>query len=405
MGEDTGSHILKYYAFRATTAVGFTTPIWYIYVLNNGVSYAQMGVMDAAWWFALFLFEIPTGIIGDRVGRRNGLIIGSIVTIIAFIAMGSTSGFIPFTLLYVFWAFGITFRSGTADAWLYDILQSSQRGHEFANIRGRGNAVGLVVTGVTAILGGYIASFAGMEYTWYASAAVTAISVPILLTFPQSTPHLNDADGEDDDESVEENTFTTVDALPLIRNNFTRKPLRSFVVYVGLILGVYWGVNFFIQPVSTRLGLSVDYLGWMFAGFTALGAVANYYTDSIRSFLGIDGWFYAIPFVLGTLFVFTAFFPILAIPTFFVMRAEFNVTKALSRQFINDRIDSVGRATVLSAAGMAYTFFIIPFELGAGGLADYIGPVKTIGLFGTALIAGTLITWIIENPFEDVSGE
>ncbi|WP_135853445.1 MFS transporter [Halorussus salinus] len=395
-------HVAKYYLYRAAMAAGFTTPIWYYYIEVNVESYALVGAVDAIWWAGLLLFEIPTGIVGDRIGRRNSLLLASVLITVAQVAMAASSEFVHFAVVMGFWAFASTFRSGTADAWLYDTLKARMDEDDFAAVRGRGNAVMYVVTGATGILGGYIAD-AWMPAAYLSSACVTALSVPVLLSFPESTPGRNtSADTDDGDIDDGDDQFTVVDALPIVREEFSKPPLRSFVPYLGLFVGVYWGVNFFVQPFGVEtLGLSVGALGWLYGGFTAVAAAVSYRTDLIRSVVGIRRWFALAPVLLGALFVGVALVPATAIPVFLVMRAARGVTMPLANQYINDHVESVGRATVLSAAGMVYNVVTIPFELGAGRLADALGIVPTIGLFGAILVVGSAALLAGASPFAD----
>lgn len=379
--------VVKYYLYRGAKASSFTAAIWYLYILQHSGTYASLGLIDALWWGGLLLFEVPTGYLGDRLGRRRGLIIGSVLVSIAQVFMGLASTYLHFVLIFVFWAFASTFRTGTESAWLYDALSEEIGEDQFARIQGRGGSVALVVSGVTAVAGGYIADLS-MPYAYFASAGVTLLCVPIILSFPEAN---GDADNEE---------FTVLDALPTIREHFTKPPLRSFVLYVGLLTGVAWAVNVFIQPVGAELGLGPHTLGWLFGGFTVVGAIASYHSGTIKDKVGVSTYLRMAPFALGVAFGTVAFLPILAFPAFVLMRGMRGMTGALSNQFLNDHIDSLGRATLLSTAGMAYRMVIIPVELGSGILADVIGPFATIGLLGGFLLSGTVVLLWIESPFK-----
>lgn len=394
--------VAKYYLYRAAMAAGFTTPIWYYYVKLNVESYALVGAVDAIWWAGLLLFEIPTGVVGDRIGRRNSLLVASAMTTVAQLAMVVSSEFAHFAVVFAFWALASTFESGTADAWLYDTLAAQMDEGDFAQVRGRGNAVMYAVMGTTGVIGGYIADM-WIPSAYLASAAVTVLAIPVLLSFPESAPGLSDANTGEGGSNTDDR-FTVVDALPVIRGQFSKPPLRSFVPYLGLFFGVYWGVNFFVQPFSIEtLGLSVSEVGWMFGGFTAVAAAVSYNTDRIEEVVGIRRWVALAPPLLGALFVGIAVLPVAAIPVFFVMRATRGVMTPLANQYINDRVGSVGRATVLSTAGMVYHVVTIPFELGAGRLADALGIVPTIGLFGGILVVGSAAFLAVSSAFGPTS--
>jgi len=389
---------LRYYAYRAASAVGWTAPIWYLYLFENGLSYAEVALVNAVWWGGLVVFELPTGYVADRIGRRESLLVGTGGTVLATLAMVPASSPAAFAVVFAAWALAQTFRTGADDAWLYDALADDARAGDtvdgsetdapedgaFVRLRGRGNAVSLVVTGATALGGGWLAAI-DMDYTFLAAAATTSLALPAVYGFPRA----GDA-GE---------RFTVVDAVPVLREEFGAPPVRAFVLLVALLTGVHWGINFFVQPVSVDLGFSTGDLGVLYATFTGLGAVVSYRSDWLADRVGIDTWFRTIPVGLGALFLAVVAVPALAIPAFVATRVVRSASTPLAAQWINERIGSVGRATVLSAAGMVYTTLTIPFELGAGGLASVLGPMRTIGLFGGVLIAGSLLLVAIGRPF------
>lgn len=384
------AYVLKFYLYRALVRVSFTAPIWYLYVLENGVSYAGLGTVMAVWWAGLIVFEIPTGYIGDRIGRRRSMLIAESTTVLMYFGMAFANTFVHFIVIFVVWAAATTFRSGTASAWLYDTLKERLDEDEYTRIKGRADAYGLLSSGVTAVVGGYIAEIS-MSWTWLVTGAVIALAVPLVYTFPRE----NQFDDEDEDDE----TFTVLDAIPVLREKFSEPPLRSFTIYFGLIAGAYWGVKFFWQPVSADLGFETNRLGWMYAGFTIIGAVATYKSGWLKDNLGIRSYFTFAPSLLAVAVIAVAAVPELAIPVFFLMEMVFRVSGPLGSQFINDQVESLGRATVLSAAGMVRQLIIIPFQFGAGILADVISPTYTISLFGGLLLLGSILLVLLATPF------
>ncbi|AGN00666.1 sugar transporter [Salinarchaeum sp. Harcht-Bsk1] len=376
---------LRYYAYRVTSAAGFTAPIWYLYLYANGLSYFEVAVVNAVWWSGLLLFELPTGYVGDRIGRRESLLLGTGTVTVATLAMIPASTLPAFAVVFAVWAAGQTFRSGADDAWLYDGLDKDDSDATFLHLRSRGTALALVTTGATALVGGWLAE-ANIEYTFLAAAIVSALGLPILWTFPASR--------DPDDE-----TLGTFEALPVLREELGRPGVRSFVLLIGLFTGVHWGVNFFVQPVSVDLGVSRTGLGVLYAGFTGLGALGSYRAEWIAERIGIDTWFRAIPVGLAALLVAVAFLPALAIPAFVAIRTAKSTATPLAADWLNDRIGSVGRATVLSAQGMVATALTVPFELGAGSVAELLGPLSTVALFGAVLGSLTVGILALGRPF------
>src|ERR1044071_4246890 len=58
-----------------------------------GLSLAQVGLIRSSHRTALAVFQIPAGLFAERFGERNLLAFGTLVTGLAFVALGSASGF------------------------------------------------------------------------------------------------------------------------------------------------------------------------------------------------------------------------------------------------------------------------------------------------------------------------
>ena len=60
------------------------------YLQRLGFSYTQMFLMETIFSVCLFLFEVPTGVIADKFGRKFSIFFGSIIFGASFIIIGIT---------------------------------------------------------------------------------------------------------------------------------------------------------------------------------------------------------------------------------------------------------------------------------------------------------------------------
>jgi MFS family permease len=369
--------VARYYLYMATNTMGLALPIWVVFLRAQGLSYTEIMVLDAVWWLGLTAGEIPTGFVGDRIGWRNSLVAGNALRAIAVVAMGLSSTFGVLAGVYLLWAVGTTLQSGSTDAWLYELLERRVGETSFERVRGRGESVTLAVGAAAAIAGGYLGD-ASLRWPFFASGALWLVGTVVLATFP--------AMPVDADRGV-----TAVDVLPLLRERIAGSDLRRFVLWVGILLGVAQAVSRFTQPVSVDLGVPVASLGWLYAGFTLLAALASARAARIRDRVGLEGWFLLAPAVLGTLFVGVWVVPLVAVPGFVAIRAMRAVTTPLANGHVNDRVATAGRATVLSGVSMAYSLVKLPFSVVGGVLADLGSPLVAMALLGGFLLAATAV--------------
>ena len=403
--ESLSGPILKYYAYKATKAVEFYRPIMYLFFLAQDLSFTQIAVLEALYNLTTLFGEIPTGYVGDRVGRRNSLLVGTALISVTLLGIGLSSSFLPLAGLYVCWSLGYNFRSGSEDAWLYDTLTDDLSEDEFARVRGRGESAALAVGAVAAVSGGYLGSV-DLSYPWFVAAGVTSLGVLVLLTLDES-------------ETYEE---TATEALSLrrtvriVRDVLSRRRLRSLLLYYYVLYAAVTYLAFvFLQPIFETVVLDLgvpqprveSLLGWFYAAYSLVGAVLTYYTGAIRERIGLRTWFLVLPFAVGGALVGMYFVPVLAVPTFLLIRGVSDVTRSFAGQYVNDRVESLGRATVLSAMAMVSGLAVVPFQLGSGVVSDAVSPLFALGVAGVVLVVGAaaILRWEIPVGDDSVGGQ
>ena len=395
--------VLKYYLYKSTKAVEFYRPIMYLFFLAQGLDFTQIAILEAIYNLTTLVGEIPTGYVGDRVGRRNSLLVGTALISLTLLGIGLADSFLSLAVLYVCWSAGYNFRSGSEDAWLYDTLTDDLSDDEFAHVRGRGESVSLAVGAGAAVAGGYLGSL-DLSYPWFVAAGVTAIGVAVLLTIDESETY----------EQSESSTLTFRRTLSIVRQTITQRNIRSFVLYYYVLYaGVTYLVFVFLQPIFETVVLDLgvaeaqveSLLGWFYAAYSLFGAGLSYYTGAIRERLGLRTWFLWLPFVVGGALIGMYFVPVLALPTFLLVRGLSDVTRSFAGQYINDRIETIGRATVLSAMAMVSGLAVVPFQLGSGIVSDVVSPLFALAVAGGVLVVSALGILLWEPPIDRESSD
>ncbi len=138
-------------AFLSTLA--FTVAAVF-YVTEVGMSPLELVLVGTVMELAVFLFEVPTGIVADIYSRRLSIVIGEAVMGFAIIIVGSFAVTWAILAAWALWGIGYTFTSGAQDAWLADevgeerlagiYLRGAQVSRVFA-LLGIGASVGLAL--------------------------------------------------------------------------------------------------------------------------------------------------------------------------------------------------------------------------------------------------------------------
>jgi MFS family permease len=155
-----------------TLAASFIWGINTMLLLDAGLSNLEAFAANAFFTAGMVLFEVPTGIVADTVGRRASYLVGtvtlSVATLLYVLLWQVGAPFAAWAAVSILLGLGFTFFSGAVEAWLVDALGATGYTGDLESVFGRGQ----IVTGA-AMLAGTVGG--GVI------AQVTSLGVPFVL--------------------------------------------------------------------------------------------------------------------------------------------------------------------------------------------------------------------------------
>jgi MFS family permease len=166
---DTPASIQRVYLLLLlgnTLAASLIWGINTIFLLDAGLSNLEAFAANAFFTAGMVLFEVPTGIVADTVGRRASYLLGTVTltasTLLYVLLWQVEAPFWQWAVVSLLLGLGFTFFSGAVEAWLVDALTATGFTGEMESVFGRGQ----VVTGVGmltgSVAGGFIAEQASL---------------------------------------------------------------------------------------------------------------------------------------------------------------------------------------------------------------------------------------------------
>ncbi|MFL5958859.1 MAG: MFS transporter [Gaiellaceae bacterium] len=131
---------------------GLRMPTWVVmavYLVRElHLSPLQLVLMGTAMEGAIFVFEVPTGVVADTYSRRLSLIVGYLGMGTATLAVAFVSAPWAVIALWALWGIAYTFTSGAEEAWVADEVGAERVSRVFlraARFGQAGAVVGLVL--------------------------------------------------------------------------------------------------------------------------------------------------------------------------------------------------------------------------------------------------------------------
>jgi len=132
-----------------------------IFLLDAGLNNLEAFAANAFFTAGMVIFEVPTGIVADTIGRRTSYLLGTLTlsgASLLYVGLWQIeASFWLWAIVSLLLGLGFTFFSGAVEAWLVDALTATGFTGQMEVVFGRGQ----IVTGVGmlsgSVAGGFIA--------------------------------------------------------------------------------------------------------------------------------------------------------------------------------------------------------------------------------------------------------
>ncbi|HEY4161333.1 MAG TPA: MFS transporter [Candidatus Saccharimonadales bacterium] len=174
-----------YYMLQILLGSYFIAGVWY-FVWRHFMSVQQVGLSDGLTFSAGFLFELPSGVWADMVGRHIAVRYGFAAMVIGNIGLTVGSSFWVLTLAFLMWTLGYTFQSGALDALVYDTLLEEgdlDVDKAWPQIVARAQMFGKTMTLVCTLLGAWLYAV-WFRLPWLAFTVVSLAGLILSLRLP-----------------------------------------------------------------------------------------------------------------------------------------------------------------------------------------------------------------------------
>ena len=337
-------------------------PIMSLYFLAKNLSFGDIGILFAIFSISGFAFEIPTGYLGDKFGRKNSVMVGLLILGITSFIWTLLSTTLSFAIFAAVWMLGLAFISGSFEGYIYDYLKTTKRESIYDKLVSLSGTTSYLAGAIGSIIGAYIFSI-NINYPYYLLGVLFIMCISVVALMLPDTKQ-NDADFQD-----ELHVFSGMKQI--IRN----KSILWITLYVALLFGFF---SFFRGSIDKSFILSLNLLDVKWLGvFVAISMLIQSAFMSqfakIKERLGENG--------LILLYLCTSSIPLIIMSYSYGLLALFAITifytnesfqGALINSFCQKHIPSKIRATTLSSINVYLNIFGALSALGAGYLFNIV---------------------------------
>jgi MFS family permease len=196
-GVRTPKGIIRVYLTSSGLFTLATSLIWGVntlFLLDAGLDIFQVMIVNAAFSAGQVVFEVPTGVIADTIGRRTSFLLGiatlflsTLIYVAAWNYGWNIWGFIGASLIL---GLGYTFQTGAVDAWLVDALDYAGFDGHTEDVFARAGMVFGIAMLLGTLAGGFLGQVSlGLPFVIRAGILVVAFVVVFFTMYDMGFQH------------------------------------------------------------------------------------------------------------------------------------------------------------------------------------------------------------------------
>lgn len=345
----------KYSIFNNLLILG---PIITLFYLAKGLSFFEIFLLSSVASVTTMLFEVPTGAMSDVVSRKYSLVIGSILCGLSLLIFIYGTSFLYMIIAEIVFSIGITFRSGTEQAILYDSLKNNGIESNYPKIEGQARAHTFYAQALGSLAAGFLYEI-NMMLPFYISIFFMAVAAFIATQFIEPTV--------DRSESSSNYKLQVTESFKYVYNN--KKVLSIILFSVIFMLFYRVGFNYF-QPYMQAVGIKTRYFGLIFFFFNIVAAFASRHVKEFMNFTKPRSLM-ALCFLMVLSFVLLGVINLpIGIVFLFLQQLARGLRMPVFQKYINKNIPSDKRSTILSIQNLCNSIVIAVFAPFFGILLD-----------------------------------
>lgn len=392
---------LAYYGVMAALrgmATATSIVLWVVFLQQqHGLTLTAVTLLDLPFWAGKFLFEIPTGVVADRYGRKLSIAISMGMSSAIWLVFAFSNSFWMLAAAQFIGALGATFSSGADEALLFESVKASGRQPEYAKLSGRMRAIETAAAMLFGMVVAVVATWNILLPVLFTALLYALTIIPILMMKETAPASIGSAGRGESEDEPKENALSAGYAK-IVRQAFSTlrdfPTLRWAAAYLVVLSCVAFYASVFLQPYVLFLELPVAALGPVMVLVQLMGIAGSLAVPHIQRAIGSTAILYGAPALITAFLIAAGLRPSIPILAVLILAAFlFALAQPVLLAVLQDHAPDAVRATLLSIQSLLATVFLMITEPGLGVLADrfsvpaaYLGMAALIVIFLLPLV-------------------
>ncbi len=330
------------YAIGGLSWTRLFIPVIALFYIASQVTIEQFSLIFGIFALVILLFEIPSGVLADLLGKKKALLMSRCLYIVEIYILAFYNGFWPLLIAKVISGIGVSLGSGTDQAMMYDTLKRLRRTKEHKKISGNVQMINNIFMAIAFIVGAYLFSIgpklpaiASLPFITLATVLVLFLKEPYKnhkgLSISNSVKHLKEGlkyfAGHSYVKYLTFYSFPIISAI-MITQSLSSAYLKEILVPVSLI-GIVAFASSSLSSLSAKMTHRIE---------EKVGEKKSLFMLQVTVFLGVILMSFMIEYIGAIFYLFISL--------------AYGFSMVLINHYMNEHIETSHRATMLSIKNM-----------------------------------------------------
>ncbi|MEG3041289.1 MAG: MFS transporter [Clostridium sp.] len=309
---------------------------------SRGLELSHIFLLESIFLIIMMFFEIPWGIIADKIGYKKTLVISYGLFLTSKVIFYFSYSFLGFLMEAIVSAIAISGISGCDSAMLYSSINNDDSDKVFGIYGAAGTAGLLVASLVSGVL-------VNVSLDLVAFATIIPYTIAFLISMG-----LKNVENANTGEKEEENGDVKSSIMNSVKIAFENKKIVAFVVGVAVLGETTHSICVFLnQPLYIKSGVDIKWFGILLALMQSATFI-SIRAYKIKKKIGEKKLFNGalLLVIICNVFLLISDISYITITLIFIIEGAFALTQPITETIKNESIESINRATILSAYAM-----------------------------------------------------
>ena len=375
---------------------GIIGAVYTLYLLSLGLTIFQANLISAIFNISTLIFEVPSGVMCDLIGKRKTAIMAGVSLFLAMLCFLTSINIYLIIAGQLLWGGSYALESGTVEAWLVNdnFLKGSELDSVFASSK--------KIQSITMIAGSFIGTWMAdysLKLIWVAPCISSIFFIIMVIKFMDKVETIPS------NTSVLELYKTSLTYIKngqqLIVKNKKLSYIYTLIILMGFIsapLMIFWSV--YLNEVDSSFSYMYLSTIWLLIQISII--IGNQILELTGKYCGRPKILKYTFFIFGISVLFMNTSKGIYVVAFLICIQEIVWTMICSvqRGLLNDYIDDRNRATMLSFSPLFNAIGKIIASISFGFLADMF---SILFAWTVAGILSLFTVWFVHVMYKKIS--